>query len=89
MEAEEDEPDACLQSQLLAVKHCLEAAKGKEHQPEASELDSPCPRKKRICKKYFSEAPHEGIIFLKVSCMCRDVRTDLAILLTASESPKI
>ena len=32
MEAEEDEPDACLQSQLLAVKHCLEAAKRKEQE---------------------------------------------------------
>jgi hypothetical protein len=40
MEGKEDEPDACLQSQFLAVKHCLEAAKRKEHRHEASELDS-------------------------------------------------
>jgi hypothetical protein len=52
MEDEEDEPDACLQSQLLAVKHCLEAAIRKEHRHEASELDSPCPRKKRNSTKY-------------------------------------
>jgi hypothetical protein len=32
MEDEEDEPDACLQPQLLAVKHRLEAAKGKEQE---------------------------------------------------------
>ncbi len=40
MEDEEDEPDACLQSQLLAVKHCLDAAKRMEQRNEASELDS-------------------------------------------------
>ena len=48
MEDEEDEPDACLQSQLLAVKHCLEAAKRKEHRHEASELDQGLAQKENI-----------------------------------------
>jgi hypothetical protein len=51
MEDYEEERETWLLSQLLAVKHCLEIAKRKEHQQAASELHSFRPRKKRHCKK--------------------------------------
>ena len=66
MEDEEDEPDASLQSQLLAVKHCLEVAKRKEHRHEASELDSPCPRKKRNCIKYHRHNAWQSVFSMNV-----------------------
>ncbi len=66
MEDEEDEPDACLKSQLLAVKYCLEASKRKEHGNSAPELDSPCPRKKRECKKYHRQNAWQSVFGMKV-----------------------
>ena len=52
MDGSSDNDDTWLQSQSLAVKHCLEAANRKKHRHQASELHSP--RKKRNCKKYRS-----------------------------------
>ncbi len=62
MEDEEDEPDACLQSQLLAFKHCLEASKRRnsEHRHEASELEPGLPQKENIWNR---EAHYRNRVF--------------------------
>jgi hypothetical protein len=66
MEDGEDEADACLQSQKLAVKHCFNASKRKEHGHAAPDLASPRTRKKRDCKKYHRQNAWHSIFGMNV-----------------------